>query len=58
MNRYFEEYSPFSIYIPSKNIIFKIMKACCGCNSIADLWIANINPLDTDDAEFDKMLQK
>lgn len=40
-SRYFDEYSPMIIYIPSKPMMVKIMRACMGCQSPADLWINN-----------------
>lgn len=29
------------VYIPSNEILFKLMKACIGCDKIEDLWIFN-----------------
>ena len=32
LDRYFEENSPICVYIPSKLLVFKMMKACIGCH--------------------------
>jgi hypothetical protein len=34
-----EETSPSCVYIPSCEIMFKLMKACVGCSTPEDLWI-------------------
>ena len=31
-------YSPYCMYIPSKRVIFKMMRASIGCYSKQDLW--------------------
>ena len=44
LNRYHHEYSPCSMYIPSRTLLFKLMKACCGCEDIHDLWLMKMHP--------------
>ena len=39
LSRYEEDYSPMSLYIPNKPLLFKMMKACVGVNRIEELWI-------------------
>ena len=39
--RYTEKYSPYVVYIPSKEVMFKIMRACIKVKNIEDLWINN-----------------
>lgn len=39
--RYAEDYSPMCVYIPSSEILFKMMRACIGTYAIEDLWIYN-----------------
>ena len=36
-----EDFSPMCVYIPSRDLIFKMMRACIGCEKIEDLWIYN-----------------
>lgn len=36
-----EEDSPLCVYIPSKDLMFKMMRACIGCECVEDLWIYN-----------------
>jgi hypothetical protein len=45
--RYLNDSSPMCVYIPSKEILFKMMKACIGVDKPQDLWIYNeeITPL-------------
>ena len=31
--------SPMIVYIPSKEVMFKMMRACLGCNHKEELWI-------------------
>lgn len=38
-SRYREEFSPYVVYIPTDDIMFKLMRACLGCSKIEDLWI-------------------
>ena len=38
-SRYKEEYSPYVIYLPSDDLMFKLMRACLNCKQIEDLWI-------------------
>ena len=38
-NRYDEVHSPLCVYIPSKALLFKMVRACLGCKSVEDLWI-------------------
>ena len=44
-----------SVYIPSPDLLFKMMRACIGCQSIKDLWIYNetFNPVTEQDLEDD-----
>ena len=42
IDRYVEENSPVCVYIPSKLMMFKMMKACIGCHQPEDLWIHQI----------------
>ena len=37
----YSENSPMTVYIPTKDIMFKMMRACLGCQNIEDLWIFN-----------------
>ena len=37
-DRYVEEYSPKVLYIPSKLILFKLMRACIGITKKDQLW--------------------
>lgn len=39
--RNLEELSPMCVYIPSKELMFKMMRACIGCEKPQDLWIYN-----------------
>ena len=41
VDRYLEEMSPMCVYIPSRELIFKMMRACVGCTKVEDLWIYN-----------------
>ena len=41
IDRYWKDTSPMCVYIPSKEVIFKMMRACIGCTSVKDLWIYN-----------------
>lgn len=47
IDRYLEHSSPMSVYIPAPDLLFKMMRACIGCQSIKDLWIYNetFNPV-------------
>jgi len=36
--RYCKEHSPHCIYIPSKKLMLKIMRACIGIKNAKDLW--------------------
>ena len=36
-SRYKHEYSPMSIYVPSKLVIVKLMRAAMACNDSGDL---------------------
>ena len=38
-DRYTSEHSPMTIYIPTREIMFKMMRACLGCKNVEDLWI-------------------
>ena len=37
-SRYNKEYSPFQIYIPKTDLMFKMMRACVGVKQPRDLW--------------------
>ena len=37
--RYVQRYSPYVIYVPKKEVMLKIMRACIGCKQPKDLWI-------------------
>ena len=37
--RYIEDCSPMCVYIPSNEVLFKMMRACIGCDNVEDLWI-------------------
>ena len=37
-SRYKAEYSPYQIYVPRKEIMLKLMRACLGCKVPSDLW--------------------
>ena len=41
MERYKEDMSPSCVYIPSNDVLFKMMKATIGSKVIKDLWIYN-----------------
>lgn len=38
-SRYIDGFSPYCIYIPKKEIMLKIMRACICVNKSEDLWI-------------------
>ena len=38
-------HSPIPIFIPNAAVMWKLMRACIGCEWAADLWI-NLNPED------------
>ena len=42
-SRYSEEYSPLVIYMPSKMVLVKLMRACMACDDPSDLWINRLN---------------
>ena len=37
-NRYVEDQSPLLVYLPSRKIMFQIMRACIGVSHVEDLW--------------------
>jgi len=37
--RYFPADSINCVYIPSNELLFKMMRACVGCEKVEDLWI-------------------
>ena len=39
IERYLEENSPMCVYIPSKLVLLKMMRACLGIERVEDLWI-------------------
>ena len=36
--RYIKGFSPYCIYIPTKDVMFKLMRACVGVKHVEDLW--------------------
>lgn len=38
-SRYTEEYSPYVVYLPGDDLLFKLMRSCLGCKQVQDLWI-------------------
>ena len=38
-SRYYEEASPLCIYIPKKEVMLKIMRACIGATKTSDFWL-------------------
>jgi len=38
-SKYFEESNPFCLYIPNKEIMFKMIRACIKVTEPEDLWI-------------------
>jgi hypothetical protein len=38
-SRYFPESSPLCIYIPKKEVMLKIMRACIGAKKTSDFWL-------------------
>ena len=42
-SRYMKGNSPYTIYIPSKEIMLKLMRACIKVKKVEDLWIYNQN---------------
>lgn len=40
-SRYCAEHSPMIIYVPSRVIMIKLMRACMGCDKPEDLWFNN-----------------
>ena len=42
-SRYTEDYSPLVIYVPSKMVLVKLMRACMACDDPSDLWINRLN---------------
>ena len=43
-SRYSPDYSPLLIYIPKKEVMFKMMRACIGVKCTSDLWINRNDP--------------
>ena len=41
LSRYFEDESPSCIYMPSPNLLLKMMRACIGVENTSDLWICS-----------------
>ena len=41
INRYIEDCSPMCVYIPSNEVMFKMMRACLEVKEIKDLWMFN-----------------
>lgn len=46
--RYKKGIIPLQIYIPSKQIMLKMIKACIGCESKEDLWFNRTNDMPID----------
>ena len=40
--RYFIDQSPYRKYIPNKETMFKLMRACVDCKTVDDLWVSSI----------------
>lgn len=40
-SRYCKEHSPLHLYVPKKEVMLKIMRACIGVNKITDFWFVN-----------------
>ena len=38
-SRYNESYSPYVVYLPTEDVMFKLMRACLDCHEVGDLWI-------------------
>ena len=48
--RYVEKYSPYCIYIPKKDLMFKLMRSCVNVkNPETDFWINRENKNNYDD---------
>ena len=41
LDRYNEEFSPMCVYIPTNDILFKLMRATIGVDKVQDIWIFN-----------------
>ena len=41
--RYIKGQSPMQIYMPSKQILLKLVRACIGCSNESELWFNNNN---------------
>lgn len=41
-SRYLKSYSPYAIYLPSKENMLKMMRACLMCKDSTELWINRI----------------
>ena len=41
-SRYLKRYSPYAIYLPSKENMLKMMRACLMCKDSTELWINRI----------------
>ena len=41
ISRYHEDWSPMAVYIPSNDVLFKMMRATIGVTRVEDLWIYN-----------------
>ena len=44
--RYIKGFSPYCIYIPTKEIMVKIMRACVGVKDPKELWVNRVEGLD------------
>lgn len=43
--RYAKGVIPMQIYIPSKQVMLKIIRACIGCDEVGDLWFNRKTPI-------------
>ena len=50
-SRFKEEFSPMVIYVPSRLIMMKLMRACIACEFPGDLWIGGLEYTMTDHRE-------
>jgi hypothetical protein len=42
INRLVYSLSPSTIYMPSKKVLFKLMRSCIGVNEVEELWFNQI----------------
>ena len=46
-----QDFSPLVVYLPTKQLMFKMMRACSGCFSDKDLWF---NPGQEEEEELER----